>query len=134
MPATSLVLTCGVATTMTLSALKPWEAVWTSRSFTIDVRSRSPPPSFTFFRCQVYIGHDRWPRSGGACIGDGGVLETLAAWARSTIEISVLLTRAGGSPEALCHYSKAHGGLLAVVVPVHDERCSTQSDPKINFG
>lgn len=86
-----------------------------------------------FYRCQVYIGHDRWPRNGGATIGDGGALEILAAWARSTIEISVLLARAGGSPEALCHYSKAHVGLLAAFVPVHDEQLSTQRDPKINF-
>lgn len=100
---------------------------------TTDVRLGSPSPSFVFFRCQVYIGHDRWPRRGGASIGDGGVLEILAAWARSTIESSVLLTRAGGSPEALCHNSKAHVGLLAAVVPVHDEYFSTQSDPKINF-
>lgn len=105
----------------------------TLRSFTIDVRHGSPLPSFVFFRRQVYIGHDRWPRSGGTSFGDGGVLEILAAWARAAIEISVLLTHAGGRPEALCHTSKAHVGLLAAVVPVHDEYSSTQSDPKINF-
>lgn len=107
--------------------------VMAARSFSADIGPRSPLPSFAPFRCQIYIGHDRWPRSGGACVGDGGVLEALAAWARSSIEISVLLTRAGGSPEALCHYSKAHVGLLAAVVPVYDEHFSTQWDPKINF-
>lgn len=81
----------------------------------------------------MYVGHERWPRSGGTSTSDDGVLEILATWARSTIEISVLLTRAGGSPEALCHYSKADAGLLVAVVPVHDEYFSTQLDPKVNF-
>lgn len=103
------------------------------RPFTTDGGPRSPSPSFVLHRCQVYIENDRWPRSRGASIADGGVLEILAAWARSTIEISVLLARAGGSPEALCHYSKAHVGVLAAVVPVHDEYFSTQWDPKVDF-
>lgn len=106
--------------------------VMTSRSFNLRPASSSSP-SIVFFRCQVYIGHEGWPRSGGECIGDGGVLEILAAWARSTIEISVLLARAGGSPEGLCHYSKAHVGLLAAVVPVHDEYLATEWDSKIKF-
>lgn len=127
--------TCSGATTMTPSFTLTMHKglLTTSRLFTTDVGPRSPPPRFVFYRCQVYIGHEQWPRSGSASISDGGVLEILAAWARSTVEISVLLARAGGSPEALCHYSKTHAGLLAAVVPVHDEYVSIQRDPKINF-
>lgn len=95
-------------------------------------RSRSSP-SLVFHCSQVYIGHDRWPRSGVASIGDGGLLEILATWARSIVEISVLLARAGGNPEALCQYSKAHVGLLAAVVPVHDEYFSTKWDSNTSF-
>lgn len=77
--------------------------------------------------------HEWWPPKGGAPSSDGGVLDVLATWACSTIEISALLLNAGGNPEALCHYSSAHVGLLAAVVTVQDDPFCAHRDHKIDF-
>ncbi|CAN0145147.1 unnamed protein product [Scytosiphon promiscuus] len=81
---------------------------------------------------QGCVRHNRWPCNTGTFDGYGGILDILATWSSSIVELSVLLADAGGPPEALHDSSSAHAGLLASVIPVFDVSFGTKGDQRVN--
>ncbi|CAM9286095.1 unnamed protein product, partial [Hapterophycus canaliculatus] len=90
-------------------------------------------PSENVCLLQAYVRHDHWPCNVGTFDGEGGILDVLAAWSSSIVGLSILLTDAGGWPEALRDHSAAHAGLLGSVVPVFDESFGMQRNDRANI-